>query len=101
MGKGYVRPSRMPASSSTTAGACDGLCGTSAVGRERTAQVLDAVRAVALEHPDASDAFSRELVWREFAHHLLVHFPHTPEQPLDKRFQRFAWQNTDPSVLRA
>ena len=26
--------------------------------------------------------FLTELGWREFAHHLLFHFPHTPEQPL-------------------
>ena len=30
--------------------------------------------------------FLRELGWREFAHHLLFHFPETPEQPLRARF---------------
>ena len=33
--------------------------------------------------------FLTELGWREFAHHLLFHFPHTPEQPLRAEFARF------------
>jgi deoxyribodipyrimidine photo-lyase len=36
--------------------------------------------------------FASELVWREFAHHLLCYFPRTPLHPLDTRFERFAWQ---------
>ena len=35
--------------------------------------------------------FLSELAWREFAHHLLYHYPHTPEQPLDARFARIRW----------
>ncbi|MCX6954426.1 MAG: deoxyribodipyrimidine photo-lyase [Verrucomicrobia bacterium] len=35
--------------------------------------------------------FLSEVGWREFAHHLLYHFPHTPEQPLREEFARFAW----------
>ena len=34
----------------------------------------------------AAESFVRELGWREFAHHLLHHFPHTPTAPLDARF---------------
>ena len=36
--------------------------------------------------------FVTELGWREFAHHLLFHFPHTPEQPLRAEFARFPWR---------
>jgi len=36
--------------------------------------------------------YARELGWREFAHHLLYHYPHTDAQPLDTRFQHFPWQ---------
>ncbi|HEY0712531.1 MAG TPA: deoxyribodipyrimidine photo-lyase [Polyangia bacterium] len=39
---------------------------------------------------DAS-TFLRELGWREFAHHLLVHFPKTPQEPLRPAFRRFPW----------
>jgi len=45
-------------------------------------------------------SYSSELGWREFAHHLLFHFPHTPEQPLRKEFAGFPW-GIDRENLRA
>jgi len=37
-----------------------------------------------------------EIGWREFSHHILYHFPTTPELPLRSNFERFAWvTNTD------
>jgi deoxyribodipyrimidine photo-lyase len=36
--------------------------------------------------------FVRELGWREFAHHLLFHFPRTPEAPLHERFDAMPWR---------
>jgi deoxyribodipyrimidine photo-lyase len=45
-------------------------------------------------------AFLRELGWREFAHHLLFHFPHTTDRPLRPEFARFPWRK-DPRVLKA
>jgi deoxyribodipyrimidine photo-lyase len=44
--------------------------------------------------------FPAELGWREFAHHLLYHFPQTPEQPLRAEFTRFPWKS-DAAALRA
>jgi deoxyribodipyrimidine photo-lyase len=44
--------------------------------------------------------FLTELGWREFAHHLLFHFPHTPEQPLRAEFARFSWRK-NPAWLHA
>jgi deoxyribodipyrimidine photo-lyase len=44
--------------------------------------------------------FLAEVGWREFAHHLLYHFPHTPDRPLRSDFERFPWR-TDPAMLRA
>ena len=44
--------------------------------------------------------FLTELGWREFAHHLLFHFPHTPEQPLRADFVRFPWRK-NAAWLRA
>jgi len=35
--------------------------------------------------------FLTELGWREFAHHLLHHFPHTGAEPLRSEFGRFPW----------
>ena len=48
-----------------------------------------------------AEAFSRELVWREFAHQLLYHFPHTADRPLDQRFERFAWARDYGDRLKA
>ena len=36
--------------------------------------------------------YRRQLVWREFAHHLLYHYPHTAEQPLRPEFKKFPWR---------
>ena len=36
--------------------------------------------------------FVRELGWREFAHHLLFHFPQTTADPLNARFRKFPWR---------
>ncbi len=36
-----------------------------------------------------------EIGWREFAHHLLFHFPHTPTEPLRADFKKFRWHNND------
>ncbi len=38
------------------------------------------------------ECFIREVAWREFAYHLLFHFPQTPEQPLDTRFAQLPWR---------
>ncbi|MEN6627464.1 MAG: deoxyribodipyrimidine photo-lyase [Candidatus Sumerlaeia bacterium] len=37
-------------------------------------------------------AFIRQLVWREFAHYLLFHFPNTPAEPLRPEFGKFEWK---------
>ncbi|HET9482543.1 MAG TPA: deoxyribodipyrimidine photo-lyase [Xanthomonadales bacterium] len=60
------------------------------------------VAALARHAPlERSEKFLAELGWREFAHHLLAHFPHTTEAPFDPRFERFPWQSPDPALLQA
>jgi deoxyribodipyrimidine photo-lyase len=44
--------------------------------------------------------FIKELGWREFAHHLLFHFPHTAERPLRPAFEKFPWQKNS-ALLKA
>ncbi len=44
--------------------------------------------------------FMAEIGWREFAHHLLWHFPHTTDKPLRSDFERFPWR-TDAAHLHA
>ncbi|QOJ15048.1 MAG: deoxyribodipyrimidine photo-lyase [Planctomycetia bacterium] len=48
----------------------------------------------------ACDAYLRQLIWREFAHHLLFHYSHTPESPLREEFARFPWES-NPEALKA
>jgi len=36
--------------------------------------------------------FLRELIWREFAHHLLYYFPDMPKHPLNDRYKKFPWE---------
>ncbi len=45
------------------------------------------------------DAFLRELAWRDFCHHLLVHHPDLPSQPIDERFARFPWRDDDEALV--
>jgi deoxyribodipyrimidine photo-lyase len=66
-------------------------------------QCLAAVRNAALDQPaarTAADSFLREIGWREFAHHLLHHFPRTATEPLDERFAHFPWE-PNPAWLDA
>lgn len=44
---------------------------------------------MAPETEPGAEAFFRELGWREFACHLLFHFPETTDEPLDGRFAAF------------
>jgi len=39
----------------------------------------------------SGEAFLRELVWREFAYHLLYHYPETTDKPLRPEFENFPW----------
>jgi len=58
-------------------------------------QCVAALRNALAERPSAQGAtegFIRQLGWREFAHHLLHHYPHTATAPLDARFESFPWQ---------
>ncbi len=41
--------------------------------------------------PTSIEIYIKELVWREFAYHLLFHFPSTPKRPLNSKFSRFPW----------
>ncbi|MDS4042194.1 MAG: deoxyribodipyrimidine photo-lyase [Candidatus Competibacter sp.] len=45
--------------------------------------------------------FLREIGWREFAHYVLYHWPHTPEQPLQERFAAYPWRDDYGNLLRA
>jgi deoxyribodipyrimidine photo-lyase len=67
-------------------------------------QVWAAVKALGRDRgtfPASNGArvFLSEIGWREFAHHLLFHFPDTPERPLRAEFAAFPWAK-DPGGHR-
>ncbi len=49
-------------------------------------QVWHAVRGTV-----SADAYLRQIAWREFSYHLLVQYPHTPNEPLRPEFRSFPW----------
>lgn len=68
-------------------------------------QIVHRVEEWLAEHGrdgDRADAntFLSEIGWREFAHHVLYHFPETPERPLDTRFESFPWSGDDEGLAR-
>lgn len=53
----------------------------------------------ACQHAPRAEPYLRQLIWREFAHHLLYHFPKTTSEPLRENFLKFPWR-TDRKFLR-
>jgi deoxyribodipyrimidine photo-lyase len=49
----------------------------------------------------ALETWLRELGWREFAHHVLYHFPDTPTEPMYPKYAAFPWREGHESLLRA
>ncbi len=48
----------------------------------------------------SSDPFTRQLFWREFSYSMLVHFPHTPDEPLREEFAHFPWEENEEHFRR-
>lgn len=44
---------------------------------------------------DGVGSILRQVVWREFAHSLLFHFPHTVSEPLYEKYAAFEWQSNN------
>lgn len=57
--------------------------------------------AVRDSSPGNVDWFVRELGWREFAHHVLFHFPHTPDAALNEKYADFPWRKDHEPLLAA
>ncbi len=54
-------------------------------------QVWHAVDKSNVADSKSASIFLAEIGWREFAHHLLYHFPDTTSEPLRDNFKEFPW----------
>ena len=65
-------------------------------------QVVRAVLEACHGDPD-EDAmhFLSEVAWREFAHHVLYHFPNTIDRPMNPRWEGITWPEPDPRLWQA
>ncbi len=65
-------------------------------------EVQDAVRHSTSEKKKKNaEVYLKEVVWREFAHHVLYHFPGTVEEPLRESFRDFPWSAKDRELFRS
>lgn len=55
-------------------------------------EIWRAVMTRVRDYPSECESYLRQLVWREFAYHLLYHFPNTPEQSMRPEFAKFPWR---------
>ncbi|MBX2884977.1 MAG: DNA photolyase family protein [Granulosicoccus sp.] len=44
--------------------------------------------------------YLKQLIWRDFAHHILFHLPETTDQPFNPKFSTFRWEDNE-RVLKA
>ena len=66
-------------------------------------QLWNAVTAAVTQNPaldSAATAFTRQLFWREFAYHLLYHYPETTTTPLKSEFNDFPWREDTDALQR-
>ena len=64
-------------------------------------QVWSVVASRLPEAGEDAEHYLRELGWREFAHHVLYHFPTTPTEPLQPHFAAFPWRSGHQALLVA
>ena len=53
--------------------------------------VQAALAAGEISDDNAAQAWLRQLIWREFAYHLMFHYPHTVDAPLREDFAALPW----------
>jgi len=49
---------------------------------------------------NSAEVFIKQLLWREFAHHVLWHFPHTAERPMNTRYKHSFWRFDEKEFSR-
>lgn len=46
------------------------------------------------------EAYTRQLIWRDFAMQMLFHFPHTDLHPLQEKYANFPWLSDDAALKK-
>lgn len=69
-------------------------------GQISVCEIFEAVQSSACSEKLYAKKYIAELGWREFAYHLLYHFPQTTNEPLHSNFAHFPW-NIDAQKLKA
>jgi deoxyribodipyrimidine photo-lyase len=65
------------------------------IGPRQVWHAIEACRAAGEMTEGDASAFLRQIVWREFCHHLLFHFPDLPDQPWRAAFADFPWRSNE------
>lgn len=52
------------------------------------------------ESNDSYEAFKRQLIWRDFAYHQLIHFPQLSKKPLRSQFENFPWLDNEIDFMK-
>ncbi|MGB0370771.1 MAG: cryptochrome/photolyase family protein [Opitutales bacterium] len=47
----------------------------------------------------SNETYLKEIAWREYAHHVMYHFPSTPEKPLREKFEAFPWSDNEEHLV--
>lgn len=63
--------------------------------REVWHEVVGAFGPPQAKKKSGADVFLSEVVWREFAYHLMYHFPETTNAPLREKFDDFPWREDE------
>jgi deoxyribodipyrimidine photo-lyase len=69
-----------------------GIAGTSRLGVHLRFGTIS-VRQLAKETASLSESFLNELIWRDFYHMILWHFPHIVHRSFKPEYDRIAWRN--------
>jgi deoxyribodipyrimidine photo-lyase len=55
-------------------------------------QIWAAIHQSGAANENDGHKFLSEIAWREFAYHLLYHFPETPHEALNRAYRNFPWE---------
>ena len=77
-----------------------GLSQNLALGEIGPRHVWHAAMRVWLGGSAGAETYLKELIWREFAYHLLHHTPHIATQNWREDWNRFPWRGDNPDAMR-